>query len=85
MCFWDDMVIRANTSQSITYTIDGKKPDRVIKFTFNLSNLGSPTLYYRFETIFYEKKPGFVQCDYLYMSEGGRLATIGVQSKLLNI
>lgn len=81
-CFWDDLIIRSNTSNSIKYSVDGKRPKRVVTFTFNLGRYASLESNYHFEAVFYEKKPGFVQCNYLSMSDGGQSATIGVQCKL---
>jgi len=79
--FWDDLMIRANTSQTIYYATSGSAPNRITTFEFYTSHYTSAVKYYHFQTIFFEHQPNIVKCLYFEIFDGGLSATIGVQSK----
>lgn len=80
---WDDLNFLSGTSQSIYYGTTGTAPNRNMVFEYYATRLSNPTIYYRFQVIFFENAPGIVNLVYYQASDGGSSATIGVQGMLL--
>ena len=79
--YWDDLYIRANTSETIYYGTTGTFPNRTLVFEYYTSHYAASTQYYRFQIVFYENLPGIVRFFYFQATDGGASATIGTQSE----
>ncbi|CAF4134845.1 unnamed protein product [Adineta steineri] len=77
--FWYDLAIYAGTGQMVYYSTSGTAPNRITGFEFYTSSSSYPSNYYHFLILFYENLPNIVEYVYLEISDGGSLATIGVQ------
>jgi len=80
--YWDDLYIKAGTSQNIYYAVNGIAPNRTITFEFYCTHYGLFSEYYHFQIVFFENLPNIVKYIYFEASDSGSSATIGVQSKL---
>ena len=79
--FCDDLMIYANTAQTVYSSVDRQAPNRSATFEFYESHISTPGEYYHFQVVFYENAPGIVKYIYFEISDGGASATVGVQRK----
>ncbi|CAF1035566.1 unnamed protein product [Adineta steineri] len=77
--YWSDLYIQSHTSQNIYYGVDEIAPNRTTIFEFYITHFGNNNQYYHFQIVFYENMPNIVKYIYFQASDGGVLATIGVQ------
>ncbi|CAF1048953.1 unnamed protein product [Adineta steineri] len=78
--FWYDLAIYSGTTtQMVYYATSGTAPNRITGFEFYTTSSTYPSNYYHFQILFYENLPNIVKYVYFEISDGGSLATIGVQ------
>ncbi|CAF0784108.1 unnamed protein product [Adineta steineri] len=77
--FWYDLAIYSGTAQMVYYATIGTAPNRITGFEFYTTSSTYPSNYYHFQILFYENLPNIVEYVYFEISDGGSLATIGVQ------
>ncbi|CAF4031394.1 unnamed protein product [Adineta steineri] len=77
--FWYDLAIYSGTTQMVYYATSGTAPNRITGFEFYTTSSTYPSNYYHFQILFYENLPNIVEYVYFEISDGGSLATIGVQ------